>query len=92
MEEMTLRACHKRVDDWLDRYSKKQHLTLSPSQAVAVKEIVGQRFSILTGGPGCGKTTTTKVIVRLLEAIDKKILLAVQDFKQKVPRRIEKGW
>jgi exodeoxyribonuclease V alpha subunit len=31
---------------------------------------------VLTGGPGCGKTTTTMVIVRLLEAMDKKVLLA----------------
>jgi exodeoxyribonuclease V alpha subunit len=33
-------------------------------------------FSVLTGGPGCGKTTTTLVIVKLLEAMKRKILLA----------------
>jgi len=42
----------------------------------AVKGIVGERFSVLTGGPGCGKTTTTLVIVKLLEAMKRKILLA----------------
>ena len=31
--------------------------------------------SILTGGPGCGKTTTTLVIVRLLEAMKKRVVL-----------------
>jgi len=33
-------------------------------------------FSVLTGGPGCGKTTTTLVIVKLLEAMKRKVLLA----------------
>ena len=35
-----------------------------------------EKFSVLTGGPGCGKTTTTLVIVKLLEAMKRKVLLA----------------
>ena len=35
-----------------------------------------ESFSILTGGPGCGKTTVTLVIVRLLESMGKKVMLA----------------
>ena len=38
--------------------------------------IAGRRLAILTGGPGCGKTTATRVLVRLLEALAKKVLLA----------------
>ena len=33
-------------------------------------------FSILTGGPGCGKTTTTNILVKLLQAMNKNVLLA----------------
>jgi len=66
----------KRVEDWINRYSKAKNFFLSDEQADAVKGIVGEMFSVLTGGPGCGKTTTTLVIVKLLEAMNRKILLA----------------
>jgi exodeoxyribonuclease V alpha subunit len=49
---------------------------LSREQAEAVQGIVSSRFSILTGGPGCGKTTTTRVLVKLLEAMKLRVLLA----------------
>jgi len=65
-----------RVERWIDRYCQRKGMTLSREQAEAVKSIVCERFSILTGGPGCGKTTTTLVIVKLLEAMKLKVLLA----------------
>ncbi len=66
----------QRVEHWLARYSKRENISLSPEQGNAVKSIAGRKFSILTGGPGCGKTTTTLVLVKLLEAMHKKVLLA----------------
>jgi len=66
----------QRVTTWLDRYCKQMDLALSPEQAEAVKGVVAQKVAILTGGPGCGKTTTTMVIVRLLYAMGRKVLLA----------------
>ncbi|MDD5581486.1 MAG: AAA family ATPase [Methylobacter sp.] len=66
----------ERIAQWVTAYCRKQHIALSDKQAEAVNGIVQQRFSILTGGPGCGKTTTTLVIVRLLEAMNKTVLLA----------------
>ncbi|TAL46456.1 MAG: recombinase RecD, partial [Methylovulum sp.] len=70
-------ACEpERIAQWITTYCQNKHITLSDEQADAVKGVVQQRFSILTGGPGCGKTTTTLVIVRLLEAMKKSVLLA----------------
>jgi exodeoxyribonuclease V alpha subunit len=66
----------ERVALWVKRYCEKKSIALSSEQADAVKGVVQHRFSILTGGPGCGKTTTTLVIVRLLEAMNKNVLLA----------------
>ncbi|MFO7861911.1 MAG: AAA family ATPase [Desulfosalsimonas sp.] len=66
----------QRVEDWINRYCQANKLSLSDEQARAVKNIVCEKFSILTGGPGCGKTTTTLTIVRLLEAMKLKVLLA----------------
>lgn len=66
----------QRISIWISRYCQSKSISLSDEQADAVKGVVQHRFSILTGGPGCGKTTTTLVIVRLLEAMKKKVLLA----------------
>ncbi|MDF1614339.1 SF1B family DNA helicase RecD2 [Desulfurivibrio dismutans] len=66
----------RRVDDWLARYCRTQSLELSAEQQQAVAGIVGRRFAILTGGPGCGKTTATRVLVRLLEAMGRRVVLA----------------
>jgi len=66
----------ERVERWIKRYCHTKNMSLSDEQADAVKGIVCEKFSILTGGPGCGKTTTTLVIVKLLEAMKLKVLLA----------------
>jgi exodeoxyribonuclease V alpha subunit len=66
----------KRVESWINRYCNSKGISLSDEQAAAVKGIVCERFSILTGGPGCGKTTTTLVLVKLLEAMKLRVLLA----------------
>ncbi|MBF0471494.1 MAG: AAA family ATPase [Gammaproteobacteria bacterium] len=65
-----------RIQTWIRRYCEKLEMQLSVEQAEAVLGIVQQPISVLTGGPGCGKTTTTLVIVRLLEAMGRKIFLA----------------
>ena len=66
----------ERIANWIKRYCQSKSIALSEEQADAVKGVVQHRFSVLTGGPGCGKTTTTLVIVRLLEAMKMKVLLA----------------
>jgi len=65
-----------RVERWISLYCKTKNISLSDEQADAAKGIVCQKFSILTGGPGCGKTTATLVIVKLIEAMGLKVVLA----------------
>ncbi len=72
----SLNINEKAIATWLDRYCAQQGIRLSKEQALAVSSIAGSRFSVLTGGPGCGKTTTTLVVVRLLEGLGKRVLLA----------------
>ncbi len=77
-----LRLCHPvtvdtgRVRKWLGEYGRKRNITLSEEQDNAVSGIVCCGLSILTGGPGCGKTTTTKTLTRLFLAMGKEVLLA----------------
>ena len=66
----------KAAEQWIENYCRRNRLQLSPEQEQAVAAIVERPLSVLTGGPGCGKTTTTLVIVRLLEFLQKKVLLA----------------
>ncbi|NNL74914.1 MAG: AAA family ATPase [Desulfobacterales bacterium] len=70
------RVDKKRVERWIKRYCQFKRISLSDEQEAAVNGIVGQQISILTGGPGCGKTTSTRVLVKLLEAMGLKVLLA----------------
>jgi exodeoxyribonuclease V alpha subunit len=65
----------KRMDAWIAKYREKYKISLSDEQQQAVTRIAGCGFSILTGGPGCGKTTTTRVLVRLLNAMGRKVVL-----------------
>ncbi len=55
---------------------RQRQLTLSDEQRGAVEAAVGRSVSVLTGGPGCGKTTTTEIIVLLLDRLGRRVLLA----------------
>lgn len=65
-----------RITQWVEKYCKNNEIRLSPEQQASVIGIPGQAFSILTGGPGCGKTTTTQVLFKLLQAMNKRATLA----------------
>jgi exodeoxyribonuclease V alpha subunit len=65
-----------RVRRWIQLFTKARGMELSPEQADAVQGIAGKGISILTGGPGCGKTTATRVLVALLEAMKRRVMLA----------------
>jgi len=65
-----------RVAAWIERYCRTAGMTLSRDQTAAVEGCVHQGFAVLTGGPGVGKTTTTRVLVKLLDAMGRRVLLA----------------
>lgn len=65
-----------RVERWLEAYCERSGLNLSDEQRAAVRGITGRGFAILTGGPGCGKTTTTRAVVRLALAMGERVMLA----------------
>ncbi len=62
-------------DRWLSALLDAQ-FSLSAQQGEAVKMALLSRFSVLTGGPGTGKTTSTNAIVAAFEALEKDVLLA----------------
>ncbi|MDD9301005.1 MAG: AAA family ATPase [Desulfobacter sp.] len=65
-----------RVKKWMALFCQKSRMDLSREQARSIEQIAKSKFSVLTGGPGCGKTTATRVMVKLLEAMGRKVVLA----------------
>jgi exodeoxyribonuclease V alpha subunit len=66
----------KRVRAWCDRFTKSRNIQLSQQQQQAVEMAAYSRVTILTGGPGCGKTFCVRTIVELWKAMGKSIALA----------------
>ncbi len=60
---------------WLAKQEATQGIELSPEQREAVALALENRFFILTGGPGTGKTLTTNTIAAAFDAQKKRILL-----------------
>ncbi len=55
---------------------KQLNIRLAPKQQVAVSQSLTEKIHIITGGPGTGKSTITKVILHIIQQLTKKILLA----------------
>lgn len=66
----------EKISKAVAREEARQSLTLSQEQREAVESACGHKVSIITGGPGTGKTTITRVVVRALKALGLKISLA----------------
>jgi exodeoxyribonuclease V alpha subunit len=65
--------------DWPAAFGALQANTkfaLTAQQQEAVQAALTHRVAVLTGGPGTGKTTTVRSVIRLAEAAGKRALLA----------------
>lgn len=56
-------------------FERVNHIELHSSQAEAVKAAVSSGATLVTGGPGTGKTTIIKCIIDVFEKLGKKVLL-----------------
>ncbi len=54
----------------LRRVTRKAKIKLSPDQREAVRMALTSKVTVLTGGPGTGKTETTRTIIRALDALN----------------------
>lgn len=60
---------------YIDDVSKENKIDLSEEQKEAILQALNNNITIITGGPGTGKTTIIKCIIQILENIDKKYVL-----------------
>ena len=64
------------IDKALKKVEEKSKIELSEKQKEAIKAINEKNVTIITGGPGTGKTTIIKTIIDLYEEKSKKVVLA----------------
>ncbi|MBD5131812.1 MAG: ATP-dependent RecD-like DNA helicase [Clostridiales bacterium] len=57
------------VNDVIDRFEKTENITLHAAQREAVVNAVTHGASVITGGPGTGKTTIINCILFVLDAL-----------------------
>ncbi len=72
------KCCLRSVDSckavsWAE---EKMRLLLAPEQTEAVKQGISDKIHVITGGPGTGKSTITKAILRISQKLSSNILLA----------------
>ncbi len=61
---------------WLKRRGEMAGVVLSGQQAEAVAGALAERITVITGGPGTGKTTTVRVVVKACQALGREVALA----------------
>ncbi len=66
----------KNYDEYLENYEEKSKINLTNDQRNAIKSINENNISIITGGPGTGKTTILEFIIKIFELNDRKVEVA----------------
>ena len=63
------------VESGIAEVERESGITLAELQKTAVREAVTRGTLVITGGPGTGKTTTIKTIIRIMEKMGKSLVL-----------------
>ncbi len=64
------------VDESLHWVQKDLNIDFSEKQLEAIKSSISNKIMVVTGGPGTGKTTIIKAIIRIARKMSQKVLLA----------------
>lgn len=75
MAEMKPLSVKTHVQLFLDRWQDSCHFELADKQREAVEKSLQSGMTVITGGPGTGKTTVVQTIIRLAEQEGLRILL-----------------
>jgi exodeoxyribonuclease V alpha subunit len=65
-----------KVEVAIEWAQERSHIRFSPEQADALRQALQSKLTILTGGPGTGKTTILRSLVQILKAKKLRIALA----------------
>lgn len=76
------------IEPYLERVQKKEGIILAEKQKEAVRMAFRSGVSIITGGPGCGKTTVIRIIIAIQNEIDRDALILLCAPTGKARRRM----
>nr|MBP3258389.1 ATP-dependent RecD-like DNA helicase [Bacilli bacterium] len=65
------KTIYKHIDDEIERYEKIEGILYNDNQKKAIKDALEGNITIITGGPGTGKTTIIKAIVDIYSELNK---------------------
>jgi exodeoxyribonuclease V alpha subunit len=66
------------IDEMIDRAATETGIPgLHEHQALAVKQSIGSQVSVITGGPGSGKTSSLEVLLRVFERLNPGCLIGL---------------
>jgi exodeoxyribonuclease V alpha subunit len=63
------------LKEWLIEYESANNIQLDENQKAAITCALGYGVSVITGGPGTGKTTIIKALIEIFEAHGMKVML-----------------
>jgi exodeoxyribonuclease V alpha subunit len=78
LDDPSTRLAPFRSIDWdalLSQVTRNSDIELSPEQRLAVRTALSNKVTVLTGGPGTGKTVTVRTVISALEAMRRKYAL-----------------
>ena len=75
LSQHEIKDLHIDIDEEIKRVEKEENIQLANNQVLAVKEAINSGVTIITGGPGTGKTTTINTIIKIFENNDQKVVL-----------------
>ncbi len=75
LSQHEIKDLHINIDEEIKIVEKEDNINLAKNQIEAVKEAINNGVTIITGGPGTGKTTTINTIIKIFENNDQKVVL-----------------
>ena len=75
LSQHDIKDLHINIDEEIKIVEKEDNISLAKNQIEAVKEAINNGVTIITGGPGTGKTTSINTIIKIFENNDQKVVL-----------------
>lgn len=81
----------EKVEKMIEEYEDEKHFKLAEKQKEAIRTSVRNRFSIISGPPGSGKTTIIDCITKILQGLDPEIKIQLAAPTGKAAKRMSES-
>ena len=65
----------KNIDEYINKIEQHLDISYNDDQKEAIKDSIKKNILIVTGGPGTGKTTILKAIIKLLQQVNSNLII-----------------